>query len=76
MKTEQGEVLFAAVCDGMGGMVKGELASATVVLEMSDWFRQSFAVQKPGWVPPLLLFLYSRQGNICFYISEIPEYIN
>lgn len=49
METEQGEVLFAAICDGMGGMEKGELASATVVLALSDWFSKSFAAKKLGW---------------------------
>lgn len=33
-----GEVLLAVVCDGMGGLSKGELASATVVRVFSDWF--------------------------------------
>jgi serine/threonine protein phosphatase PrpC len=33
-----GEVLMAIVCDGMGGLSKGELASATVVREFSVWF--------------------------------------
>jgi len=46
METERGEVLFAAVCDGMGGMEKGELASATMVRALSDWFRQFFTVKK------------------------------
>lgn len=35
---EDGEVLLAAICDGMGGLSKGELASATVVRAFSDWF--------------------------------------
>lgn len=35
---EGGEVLLAAICDGMGGLSKGELASATVVRAFSDWF--------------------------------------
>ena len=29
--TPSGEVLMAIICDGMGGLSKGELASATVV---------------------------------------------
>lgn len=29
--TDIGEVLMAIVCDGMGGLAKGELASATVI---------------------------------------------
>lgn len=32
------EVLMAIVCDGMGGLSKGELASATVVRAFSKWF--------------------------------------
>lgn len=37
-KCDLGEVLLAVVCDGMGGLSKGELASATVVHAFSDWF--------------------------------------
>lgn len=33
-----GEIVLAAVCDGMGGLSKGELASATVIREFSRWF--------------------------------------
>lgn len=33
-----GEVLMAVVCDGMGGLSKGELASATVIRAFSRWF--------------------------------------
>ena len=36
--TEKGEVLLAVICDGMGGLSKGELASATVIRAFSDWF--------------------------------------
>ena len=32
------EVLLAVVCDGMGGLSKGELASATVIKAFSRWF--------------------------------------
>ncbi len=34
------EVLLAIVCDGMGGLKKGELASATVIREFERWFNQ------------------------------------
>lgn len=33
-----GEILMAAVCDGMGGLSKGELASAVVIREFDRWF--------------------------------------
>lgn len=36
---EEGEVLLAVICDGMGGMDKGELASATVVRAFANWFQ-------------------------------------
>lgn len=41
-ETEVGDVLFAVVCDGMGGLEKGELASTTVILGMQEWFESIF----------------------------------
>ena len=35
------EVLMAIICDGMGGLSKGELASATVIRAFSKWFDES-----------------------------------
>ncbi len=32
------EILMAVICDGMGGLSKGELASAVVIRAFSDWF--------------------------------------
>lgn len=37
-----GDILFAAVCDGMGGLAKGELASATVMNAFCNWFEKTF----------------------------------
>lgn len=34
----QGEIVMAVVCDGMGGLAKGELASATVIRAFETWF--------------------------------------
>lgn len=38
--TDEGEVLMAIVCDGMGGLSKGELASATVIRAFAKWFHE------------------------------------
>ena len=48
-QTPAGQVALAAVCDGMGGLEKGELASATAVREFSAWFDQTL----PGLLPEL-----------------------
>lgn len=36
--SQVGELVLAVICDGMGGLAKGELASATVIREFSRWF--------------------------------------
>ena len=35
--TQQGKMVFAVLCDGMGGLSKGELASATLVEAFNNW---------------------------------------
>ena len=35
-----GQVVMACVCDGMGGLERGEAASAAVVRTMRDWFAE------------------------------------
>ena len=37
-QTSQGKILMAVICDGMGGMKSGEIASAMTVSAFSDWF--------------------------------------
>lgn len=37
-KTKKGKIGLFAVCDGMGGLADGELASATVIRNLSQWF--------------------------------------
>lgn len=36
----KGQVVMAVICDGMGGLAKGELASATVIRRCSKWFEK------------------------------------
>lgn len=38
--TSKAEVLMAIVCDGMGGLSKGEVASATVIKRFEQWFTE------------------------------------
>lgn len=40
--TRRGRVLFAAVCDGMGGVSKGEMAGAYVAERLQEWFYTEF----------------------------------
>ena len=40
--TENGEVIFAVLCDGMGGLAKGEVASASVIEAYVKWFENDF----------------------------------
>ena len=41
-ETSVGDVALTVVCDGVGGLSSGELASSTVVYEFSRWFQQDF----------------------------------
>ena len=46
--TARGRVLMAAVCDGMGGLEQGEMASGYVTERLQEWFYESLlrAIQK------------------------------
>lgn len=43
--TDTGEVLMAIICDGMGGLAKGELASATVIRRFAKWFHEELPME-------------------------------
>lgn len=45
MDTPDGQVAFAIVCDGMGGLAKGELASKEVITSFCRWFDEEFVSQ-------------------------------
>ena len=38
--TDFGHVLLSVICDGMGGLAKGEVASATVIEAFGSWFKK------------------------------------
>ena len=44
-ETQYGQIAMAIVCDGMGGLAKGELASATVIRAFADWFEDELPGQ-------------------------------
>lgn len=44
-QVDDSEVLMAIVCDGMGGLSKGELASATVIREFARWFDEELPAE-------------------------------
>lgn len=41
----QGEIVMAVICDGMGGLAKGELASATMIRTFEIWFHHELAYE-------------------------------
>lgn len=41
-ETSKGQVAFAVICDGMGGLEQGEVASAIVVQAFEEWFYSEF----------------------------------
>ena len=46
--TGAGPVLLASVCDGMGGLAKGEVASAAMVRGLANWFTSSLPALLAG----------------------------
>ena len=50
-QTPFGNVTLAVICDGMGGLSQGEVASASVVNAFSEWFEMELPIQlaKKDW---------------------------
>lgn len=46
--TPQGKMAFAIVCDGMGGLSKGELASTTLIAAFNNWVYNSLPYLASG----------------------------
>ena len=40
-QTDKGDILLAIICDGMGGLEKGEVASSTIISAFSKWFEET-----------------------------------
>ncbi len=54
-QTDGGNVLLAVICDGMGGLAKGEVASACMIRAFSEWFQGELPeLLAPGLQPEAL----------------------
>lgn len=42
INTSNGKMSFAVLCDGMGGLAKGEVASASLVCAFDKWLKEQF----------------------------------
>ena len=40
IETSEGNMVFAVLCDGMGGLQFGEIASSSVIMAFSDWMNR------------------------------------
>lgn len=43
INTSRGQMVFAILCDGMGGLAMGEVASASVIRAFNDWVVNDFS---------------------------------
>ena len=41
-----GRISFACVCDGMGGLQKGEIASCKAIRALENWFMEELALMQ------------------------------
>jgi len=65
--TTIGDIAFIAVCDGVGGLQKGELASTTMVRNLGKWFQEKL---------PKLLTGYHLEESIYKSMDELIKETN
>lgn len=61
------ELVLAVICDGMGGLSSGELASATVIRRFSDWFDKELPAKAATITPDDIKSIWS---NMIFELNE------
>ena len=79
LRTNTGNMVFAVLCDGMGGLAKGELASTEVIRSFNKWLandfsgecrtQEDFELIKNQWIQVInnenkKIGLYGRQYSI------------
>ena len=62
-----GNIIFMAVCDGMGGLEQGEVASSTMIKHLSDWFSREL----PG-----ILRMQPYEKPICDSLNTLIDQVN
>ncbi len=69
-QTSFGEAVFSVLCDGMGGLEKGEAASASVITAFEKWPQEniSFAVDNNGGINND--FVRSQWNDLIFSLNE------
>ncbi|MDO4617671.1 MAG: serine/threonine-protein phosphatase [Lachnospiraceae bacterium] len=60
--TDYGKVHLSVICDGMGGLAKGEVASATLIRAFSRWFEET-----------LPFLLYEKRFNDRLDFNELQK---
>lgn len=67
--TDRGEILFALVCDGMGGYENGELASKVLIEAFENWFKceYPYCVYDPDFTYENL---FEQWGQIIYDCNE------
>lgn len=63
-ETDIGNVLLAVICDGMGGLSKGEVASSALIKAFAEWFNQELPAAISTGLTHQAVF--NAFGNIAF----------
>ena len=67
--TPNGQVVFSLVCDGMGGLAKGEVASKEVITAFCNWFDTQFVemVDNNSFSEELLRYQWRAEWIYAWY---------
>lgn len=68
------KMFFAVVCDGMGGLSSGELASSYVIKKLSSWFESSFSEIIKKEISDMTIF--SIRQDLDKYLHKLNNNLN
>lgn len=75
-QTDLGDVALCVICDGMGGLAEGELASAHVIKAFSAWFKNELKEMLYNGFSPVDLekswsnIIYNKNTELMLYTRE------